>query len=293
MKILITGGNSQLAKDIHRIIKSGKSSLGFIDDRISRAEVISLSREQLDICELKQVEETLKEICPDVVLNCAAYTNVDRCETDFQEAFRVNAIGPRNLAIGTESIGAKLLHFSTDYVFNGEDHIPYSEYDKTNPKSIYGKTKVLGEDYVRDFSTKYFIVRTSWLYSREGNNFVNTIINLAQKNSDIKVVDDQRGNPTSCEDLAYHVLKLILTQEYGIYHCSGKGVCSWYEFATEIIKLKKLNCKVNPCTTEEFPRPAKRPAYSHLNNLMLEETIGNSMRPWKEALRESILGMSK
>lgn len=285
MKILIAGGNSQLAKEIMYVLDKGKCSLGDIDSRILKGEVISLSREELDITNLSQVKDVISNIKPDIIINCAAYTNVDDCEKNFNGAFKVNALGTRNLAIVAEAIGSKLIHISTDYVFDGEGTSPYKEYDRVNPKSVYGKTKALGEDYVREFCSRYFIMRTSWLYGKFGKNFVYTIGNLGEKNNSIKVVDDQVGNPTNCEDLAYHILKLILTEEYGIYHCTGKGICSWYDFAVEIIKLKGCDCKVNPCTTEEFPRVAKRPSYSALSNLMLECTIGDTMRDWKEALK--------
>lgn len=286
MKILIAGGNSQLAKEIKYILDRGSSSLGDIDSRITQGEVISLSREELDITDLNMVKEVVNNIKPDVIINCAAYTNVDGCESDFKGAFQVNALGPRNLAIAAKEANSKLLHISTDYVFEGEGTSPYKEYDRVNPKSIYGKTKALGDDYVRELCDKYFIVRTSWLYGRFGKNFVYTISNLGDKNDSIKVVNDQLGNPTNCEDLAYNILKLIVTEEYGIYHCTGEGICSWYDFAVEIIKLKGCHCKVEPCTTEEYPRPAKRPTYSALDNLMLECTIGNTMRDWKEALKD-------
>lgn len=286
MKILIAGGNSQLAKEIKYIIDKGSSSLGDIDSRIIKGEVISLSREELDITDLNMVKEVINNIKPDVIINCAAYTNVDGCESDFKGAFQVNALGPRNLAIAAKEANSKLLHISTDYVFDGKGTSPYKEYDRINPKSVYGKTKALGDDYVREFCDKYFIVRTSWLYGRFGKNFVYTISNLGDKNDSIKVVNDQLGNPTNCEDLAYNILKLIVTEEYGIYHCTGEGICSWYDFAVEIIKLKGCNCKVEPCTTEEYPRPAKRPSYSALDNLMLQCTIGNTMRYWKDALKD-------
>lgn len=286
MKILIAGGNSQLAKEIKYIIDKGSSSLGDIDSRIIQGEFISLSREELDITDLNMVKEVVNNIKPDVIINCAAYTNVDGCESDFKGAFQVNALGPRNLAIAAKEANSKLLHISTDYVFDGKGTSPYKEYDRINPKSVYGKTKALGDDYVREFCDKYFIVRTSWLYGRFGKNFVYTISNLGDKNDSIKVVNDQLGNPTNCEDLAYNILKLIVTEEYGIYHCTGEGICSWYDFAVEIIKLKGCNCRVEPCTTEEYPRPAKRPTYSALDNLMLQCTIGNTMRYWKDALKD-------
>jgi len=206
------------------------------------------------------------------------------CEENSDLAFSVNALGARNLAICSEELGAKLIHVSTDYVFNGEGSTPFCEYDLPSPVSVYGKSKYLGEQYIREFSSKYFILRTAWLYGKNGNNFVYTMMKYGNDKGMLKVVDDQRGNPTNAEDLAYHILKLALTEEYGVYHCTGKGECSWYDFACEIIRLAGINCEVNPCTTEEFPRPAKRPAYSSLDNMMLRSTVGDEMRDWKEAL---------
>ena len=206
-------------------------------------------------------------------------------------AFKVNSLGARNLAIATEEIGAKLVHVSTDYVFSGVGTIPFKEFDKTEPKSAYGTTKLLGENYVREFSSKYYIVRTSWLYGYNGNNFVYTMIKLAKNNDSIKVVNDQRGNPTNANDLAYHILKLINTDEYGVYHCTGEGECSWYDFAKKIIELSGEDCVVNPCTSEEFAKAAtkqvaNRPEYSSLDNMMLRCTVGNEMRNWEIAIEE-------
>ena len=198
---------------------------------------------------------------------------------------KVNAKGPRNLSEASSKIGAKIVHISTDYVFSGDGQTPYCEWDICNPQSIYGKSKLLGEIFTRENNNKYFIVRTSWLYGKNGNNFVKTMINLGKEKSSIKVVDDQRGNPTNANDLAYHILKIAASNQYGIYHCTGEGECTWCEFAREIMNLASLDCKVKACTTDEFPRPAKRPSYSSLNNLMLKSTVGNEMRHWKEALK--------
>ncbi|NLK93562.1 MAG: dTDP-4-dehydrorhamnose reductase [Clostridiales bacterium] len=282
MEILITGGNGQLANEIKGIINTGKSDIGKINT--NNINSIFYGSKELDISNHKQVNDVINRVKPDIVINCAAYTNVDGCETDPDKAFMVNSIGPRNLAIECEKIGAKLVHISTDYIFSGDSNKPQKEYDLANPKSIYGSTKLMGENYVREFSSKYFIIRTSWLYGEKGNNFVYTIINLAKTKKEIMVVNDQIGNPTNANDVAFHILKLINTEEYGIYNCTGEGECSWYDFAKRIVDLLGEDCIVNPCTTEEFPRPAKRPAYSSLDNMMLRCTVGNDMRQWKDAI---------
>lgn len=288
MKILITGCNGQLGSQIINILNQGKSELGYTNDSYKNVDILGTDVQELDICNLNDVKTYVLREKPDVVINPAAYTNVDACEENKDIAFKVNGIGARNLAIACEEVGAKLIHISTDYVFEGNGSEPYREYDLTNPQSMYGKTKHIGEEYVKQFCSRYFIVRTAWLYGYNGNNFVKTIIKIATNNDEIKVVDDQRGNPTNAEDLAHHILKLALTEEYGIYHCTGEGECSWHDFACKIVEYAGIKCKVNPCTTEEFPRPAKRPEYSSLDNMMLRCTVGNEMRNWEDALKAFI-----
>ncbi|MBE6088923.1 MAG: dTDP-4-dehydrorhamnose reductase [Clostridium beijerinckii] len=288
MKILITGCEGQLGNELQSIIKSGKAEIDEVSVSIRKSEVIALDVDKLDITNLTQVKEILNDVRPDVVINCAAATNVDGCEGNKDFAFRVNSIGPRNLAIVCEKIGAKLVQVSTDYVFSGISNKPLTEYDLTAPYSVYGKTKLLGEQYVQQFCSKYFIVRTAWLYGYIGKNFVYTMMRLGKEKDIIKVVDDQRGSPTHANDLAYHILKLIETEEYGIYHCTGKSECTWYEFAKMIIKLSGEKCEVKPCTSEEYITPAKRPEYSSLDNMMLRSTVGDEMRDWKEAIKSFI-----
>ena len=222
---------------------------------------------------------------PNIAINCAAYTNVDSCEDNYELAFKVNSLGARNLAIACEKIKAKLIHISTDYVFEGNGQVPYKEYDLNNPVSVYGKSKLLGERYVKEFCSRYFIVRTSWLYGYSGNNFVKTIIKAAKEKRQLQVVDDQIGNPTNAEDLAYHILKLLLTEEYGIYHCTGSGECSWYDFACKIVEFSNIDCKVDRMKSDKLNRKAKRPYFSSLDNMMLRCTIGDEMRNWQEALK--------
>lgn len=286
MNVLVTGCKGQLGNELHKIITEKKSELGDIPQCFHGCKLTCIDVEDLDITDQEAVRDYFSALKPDVVINCAAYTNVNKCETDRDAAFQVNALGPRNLAIACEETGAKLVHVSTDYVFPGDGKEPYVEWDLCGPQSIYGKTKYLGEEYVRDFCSRYFIVRTAWLYGYVGNNFVKTMRRLGTENGAVKVVSDQVGNPTSAADLAHHLLKLAATSEYGIYHCTGNGeACSWYEFTKKIMEYSGIDATVTPCTTEEYPTPAKRPAYSVLDNCMLRVTVGDEMRDWQEALK--------
>jgi dTDP-4-dehydrorhamnose reductase len=285
MKILITGAKGQLGSQIINIIKKGSSEIGEISDDVKNAEIIGIDVQELDITDITATKAYIKEVKPDVVINPAAYTNVDGCETNEDLAFKVNSLGARNLAIACEEIGAKLIHISTDYVFNGIGVKPFKEYDEVGPQSVYGTTKLMGEEFVKQFCSKYFIVRTAWLYGYNGNNFVYTIMKAAKERGALQVVDDQRGNPTNAEDLAHHILKLATTEEYGVYHCTGEGECSWYDFASKIVEFAGIDATVSPCTSEEYKRPAKRPAYSSLDNMMLRCTVGNEMRQWEDALK--------
>lgn len=293
MKLIITGGNGQLGKELQSILRKGFSEIGPIAKEYGDCTVLAVDIEDLDITDNRQTASFIEREKPDIVVNCAAMTNADMCEVERDTAYRANALGPANLAKACERIGAKLCHISTDYVFSGERNIPFSEYDFCNPKNIYGSTKYMGEVYIREFCSQYFILRTAWLYGYEGSNFVKTIRRLATENKTIKVVRDQVGNPTNANDLAHHILKIILTEEYGIYHCTGNGICSWCDFAKEIVSLSGLDCTVQSCTTEEFPRPARRPAYSALENRMLRCTVGDEMRPWEDALQQYIHTLNK
>lgn len=285
MKILITGSNGQLGNELSKILSSGISELGRLPEEVQGCELAAVDVDELDISDCAATEEFVAAKRPDVVINCAAMTNVNGCESNRELAMKVNAVGARNLARACEKAGCKLVHVSTDYVFAGDGDTPYTEWDVCSPQSVYGASKLLGEQYVREFCSKYFIVRTSWLYGLIGNNFVKTISRLAREKGKVTVVDDQRGNPTNAADLAYHLVRLAVTEEYGVYHCTGSGECSWYEFACEIIRLFQIDAEVIPCTTEEFPTPARRPAYSSLDNMMLRCTIGDETRPWQDALK--------
>ncbi len=289
MRILITGSNGQLGKELLSIIKKGKAEIGEISNVIISSKVFGVDVDILDITNIKKVRRKMYELKPDVVINCAAATNVEGCERNKDLAFKVNSLGPRNLAIVCQELNAAMVQISTDYVFSSTSNKPLAEFDVPDPISVYGKTKLLGEKYVQEFCSKYFIVRTAWLYGHVGKNFVYTMMKLGKENSEINIVNDQFGNPTNANDLAYHILKLIEFEEYGIYHCSGKGECSWYDFASEIINLSGEKCKVNPCTSDEYKSSVKRPKYSALDNMMLRNTIGDEMRDWKDAIKSFIL----
>ena len=292
MKILITGSHGQLGTELLRQLKEGRSEIGPIPEKLCTAKVIPTDADELDITDRDEVVAFVRRMEPDVIINCAAYTNVDGCESHTEDAFKVNALGPRNLAIAAQKVGAKLVHVSTDYVFPGTENggIPLDEATMPGPISAYGSTKLLGEQYVQKFCRRHFIVRTAWLYSYYGKNFVKTMVNAGRKLGALTVVNDQLGNPTNAADLAHHLLKLAVSSEYGTYHCTGEGVCSWYDFACEIIRLAGVKATVAPCTSAEYaaahPDAASRPAWSALENRMLACTVGNEMRPWQEALTE-------
>lgn len=285
MKILITGAKGQLGKQITNILRNGQSEIGKLPKEYENVEIIGVDVDVLDITDINAVRNYLTSVKPEIIINCAAYTNVDACESNEDLAFKINALGPRNLAIISNEVNAKVVHVSTDYVFSGEGTVPFKEYDETTPVSVYGKTKLAGEKFVREIADKYYIIRTAWLYGYEGSNFVYTIIKAGKEKGYLTVVDDQRGNPTNAEDLAHHMLKVAVTEEYGTYHCTGTGECSWYDFASKIIEFSNIDCKVDPVTSNDYVRAAKRPSYSSLDNMMLRVTVGDEMRNWEDALK--------
>jgi len=281
MRILITGAKGQLGKWLVKILKEGKSETGDIPKEYLGAQITAWDVDEFDITD-KQSVLNAGEF--DIIFNCAAYTNVNKCEEEEELAYRINAEGVENLALLAEKTGAKLVHISTDYVFDGEKQGEYLEDDERCPVSAYGRTKCAGEEKIESTCKKHFIIRTAWLYGYLGGNFVKTIRKIATENESIRVVADQFGNPTNVNDLAHHMLLLALTDKYGIYHCTGKGTCSWHDFATEIVKVFGIECDVKKCTTEEYPTPAKRPKNSALSHKNLEKAVGDNMRDWKEAL---------
>jgi dTDP-4-dehydrorhamnose reductase len=285
MVLLITGAKGQLGSELNNILQRGASELGALPAAYAGCEILAVDVDELDITSPDAVESFFSQHKPDFVFNCAAMTNVDGCESDEENAYRVNAMGPRNLAVASRKHGSRLLHVSTDYVFDGLGTRPYVETDEPAPNTAYGRTKLAGEKAVLDSCEGSCICRTAWLYGYVGNNFVKTMLRLARENGRLKVVGDQVGNPTSAVDLAYQLALLGASRESGIFHCTcGGNPVSWHAFAERVVQRAGLSVPVESCTTGEFPRPAKRPAYSALENRHLEETIGNSMRDWKEAL---------
>ncbi len=278
-KILITGSNGQLGLELQAKLKYNY-------------DLLLTDRTTLDITKFDETLKFISEHKPNIIINCAAFTAVDLCEEQKTAAYKANAIGPKNLAIAANRTGSKLVHISTDYVFDGigiKNSIgnirPYYEDDKTNPQSIYGKTKLAGEQFVIENTDLFFIIRTAWLYG-ENKNFVRTMINLSEITDTVKVVNDQIGSPTSVLELSNMIEKLIQTDEYGLYHGTCEGCCSWYDLTCEIYKCMKINTHVIPVTTEEFPRPAKRPKYSVLENRKLNELEIYKFKNWQDALKE-------
>lgn len=277
-----------MGSELVRQLRAGRSVLGPIPSRFESARIFCPSLEALDIRDRKAVHQYIGETLPDIVFHCAGNTNVDGCEDEPKEAMMVNGESAEHIAGACEVVGAKLVFVSTDYVFDGEKRIPYRENDCCAPKNVYGQSKLLGEQNVLRFCSRTFVVRTSWLYGFHGRNFVKTILRKAREDRQLRVVNDQYGNPTNAEDLAFHLLKLAATERYGIYHCTGKGVCSWYDFAAEIVKAAGLACTVVPCTSAEYPQKVKRPAYSALDHGALNAAAGDEMRPWRDALHDYI-----
>ena len=288
MRILVTGCNGQLGCEIRRCLESMKAEIGPIPANYGSAAAYYVDIDELDIADSDAVEAWFEDRNYDLVINCAAYTNVDGCEADEEAAYRANALGPRNLACACSRQGARFVHVSTDYVFPGNNPIPRNEDDPTGPISAYGRTKLAGEEFVKAECSTHFICRTAWLYGYVGKNFVKTMRRLGATHERITVVNDQFGNPTNANDLAYEVLKVATTENYGTYHMTGKGTCSWAEFAARIMELSGLPCEVVPVTSEQYkaanPQSADRPHYSSLENRHLAQTVGDEMRSWRQAL---------
>lgn len=271
MKILITGAKGQLGSELSSIIP----------------DAILADKEELDITNLEAVKQFVNNNKIDTIVNCVAYTAVDKAEDDEENTYKVNVLGAENLA----KTNCKLIHISTDYVFDGKNCKPYIEDDKTGPLSVYGKTKLESENVVLKNNKQAIVIRTAWLYSTYGNNFVKTMLRLGKEKESLNVVFDQVGTPTYTKDLA-ETIKIIIPnineKTSGIYHFSNEGVCSWYDFATEIMSLSNLNCKVKPILSIEYPTKATRPFYSVLNKNKIKKTFNIEIRHWKEALTECL-----
>ncbi|OOC63681.1 dTDP-4-dehydrorhamnose reductase [Paenibacillus ihbetae] len=287
MRVLVTGANGQLGQDVVQCF------------RVSGHEVEGLGRAKLDITDLDQCFDVMSKSRPEAVIHCAAYTAVDAAESDAEGAYLVNAIGTRNIALAAEKVGAKLIYISTDYVFNGNADRPYSEYDPTDPKTVYGQSKLAGEQMVRDFCSKWFIVRTSWVFGLNGSNFVKTMLRLGEEKPVLQVVHDQKGSPTYTVDLARFLLQLLPTEKYGIYHASNSGSCTWYEFTGAIFEEAReqigltITAKLEPCTTAQFPRPAPRPAFSVMDHLAIRINQLQDLPHWRDGLKQFMVDIKK
>lgn len=278
-KILVTGANGQLGKEIRQLA-----------DNYPGYEFIFLGREDLPIHHFEMLRHYFGLYHPAFLINCAAYTAVDRAETERDLAFQVNGEAVGVMAAVCKQFATKLIHISTDYVFDGTANRPYKESDPVNPQSVYGASKLEGERQAMLYNPDTLIIRTSWVYSEYGKNFVKTMLKLMAEKEVIQVVNDQLGSPTYAADLAGVILKIIVSYKWepGIYHYSNEGIISWFDFAAEIAKATGSSCRVNPIPTDAYPTPAKRPSWSVLDHQKIREVYEISARPWKESLHECL-----
>lgn len=279
-KIIVTGCNGQLGRAVNKLY-AGDNTYEFINTDVG----------ELDITNIDQVMTFAREVKPYAIINCAAHTAVDACESEGDKAYKINAIGARNLSIAASETDAKLVHISTDYVFDGKGSRPYTEFDPTGPQGMYGLTKLAGENFVRDFADRYFIIRTAWLYG-DGKNFVKTMLKLSETHDKVRVVRDQVGSPTSADELAKAIAYLLPTENYGLFHGTCEGDCSWSEFAEEIFRLAGKKTAVEAITTEEYGAAAARPAYSILDNYMFRLTSDFVFADWHDAIKEYMKGLN-
>jgi dTDP-4-dehydrorhamnose reductase len=273
LKVLVTGVNGQLGYDVVKCLEYRNISC------------IGVDIEDFDITDADKTFKYIKDCHPDVVVHCSAYTAVDKAEDDEELCKRVNVLGTRNIALVCREIGAKMMYISTDYVFSGDGEKFYEVNDEENPISVYGRTKLDGELVVKDLLEKYFIVRISWVFGKNGNNFVKTMLRLGKEKDEINVVGDQFGSPTYTADVAQLICEMIGTMKFGTYHATNEGVCSWCEFAQEIMKLAGYHTKVNFISTNEYPTKAIRPKNSRLSKDKLEKNGFQRLPNWKDALK--------
>ena len=282
--VLILGSEGQLGSEFKKI---NQNSI--------ELEFIFTDVDNLDIADLISLDSFFFNKKIDFIVNCAAYTNVDKAETETEKANKINGFALKNLSDISIKYKIPIIHISTDYVFDGESEVPYTEEAKVNPTSVYGKSKLLGENFIID-AYKHIIIRTSWLYSSFGHNFVKTILKLGQEKEVLNVVSDQIGSPTYAKDLAEAIQEIVLLSSKdqnnflsGIYHYSNEGKCSWYEFAAEIMKIANISCELIPVSTAEYPTPAKRPKYSLLNKSKIKQTFSLEIPSWKESLNSAMI----
>lgn len=282
MKILVTGSKGQLGKSIEARIASLNKDYEFLLTDI----------EELDICDPVAVDRTFEQFRPDFVINCAAYTAVDKAEEETEKAHMLNAVAPSNLAKSATKYSAKLIHTSTDYVFSGKAFRPYTEDSPTGPEGSYGRSKLLGEQAVLQENKEAIIIRTSWLYSEFGHNFVKTMLRLGNERDELNVVADQIGNPTWAGDLASAILQIIEKNDFPagtrIFHYSNEGIASWFDLARASMLMAGLDCKVNPIRTEDYPLPAPRPFFSAMEKHLIKNTFDIAIPYWRDSLEKCI-----
>lgn len=278
-KIMVTGANGQVGKELKEISQN-----------YSSCDFTFLSREDLPLENYNLQKEYFEVIKPDVLINCAAYTAVDKAEEFRDLAFLINGEAVGHLAATCHAYKTRMIHISTDYVFDGNSELPYREDDRVNPVNTYGASKLQGEILALKNNSDCCVIRTSWVYSTYGNNFVKTMLRLMEQKSEINVVNDQKGSPTYAGDLADVLVQIGISEQYvpGIYHYSNKGNISWYDFAREIANEIHSSCKINPISTSQYPTPAKRPFYSAMDLSKIEKVYGISPKPWKESLHQCL-----
>lgn len=277
MVVLVTGGHGQLGQ-----------ALQFVEGNYPGIRFYFAGSAEADITDKAKLETLFNAIKPDFCINAAAYTAVDKSESEPEKAESINVIGAKNLAETCSGHQTTLIHISTDFVFDGRQKTPYTEDDATNPQGIYGKTKLDGEKAIRDVGGKYFIIRTAWLYSQFGHNFMKTMLRLATSRDSITVVNDQIGTPTNAVDLAEAIMAIVKSgsRSYGIYHYSNEGTASWYDFAKAIFEANNISIDLKPIATSQFPAQAKRPEYSVLDKSKIKRTFGISIPDWRDSLKK-------
>jgi len=282
--VLVTGSDGQLGMCLREVAKL-----------VEKLQFIFTNSSELDITDKTAVFSFFADKNIDYCINCAAYTAVDKAEIEVEKATKINVEGVQNLAESCKKKGTILIHISTDFVFDGTKNTPYLETNKTNPKSIYGDTKLQGEKVIKSVLKKYFIIRTSWLYSEYGNNFMKTMLRLGKERDTLNVVNDQKGTPTYAGDLAKVILKVVETSnsDFGMYHYSNKGMTTWYEFAKEIFEERKISIDIKPIRTEEYPTAAERPKYSALDSSKIKSVLDIEILFWKKSLKKALKNINK
>lgn len=272
MRVLVTGTGGQLGYDVMKVLRARK------------IDAVGADLAEFDITNQAATEKFIKDCKPDVVIHCSAYTAVDRAEDEAEVCYKVNVKGTENIAAACQKVSAKMVYISTDYVFPGVGEKYYEPEDATEPINVYGQTKLGGELAVKNVLNQYFIVRISWVFGKNGNNFIKTMLRIGRERKEVRVVSDQIGSPTYTADLAVLLCDMIETENYGVYHATNEGICSWAEFTEEIFRQAKIDAKVVPISSEEFPTKAKRPMNSRLSKEKLANVGFKGLPSWKNAL---------